>query len=550
MKKLLILALLVSSLFGLAACASITTLTTQSDTTTQTETTTTSTTTTTTVTSATVSTTPEERYQTIELFSLNDFHGGAYSSLSTFSKMGDYLKYKKLSTDNTIIIANGDILQGSAFSNYYHGRPIIEIMNYLDFDAFVLGNHEFDWGIDEIAKYADGNLENGEADYPFLAANIVTESNSQTMPWTDPYTIVDINGVKVGIIGVIGDVINSITASRVAGYDFQDAYDFVREYAFELRTEQDCDIVIVSIHEYDQSVNEAIAALSGDYLVDAIFNGHTHSALKDYIMRNGTRLPYAQASNFTSSLLAKITLVYDRVTGKIISALSANISESNLLSESTAVNMIIDEYSNVPAYQTFISEELAFSNGIYSSTNLAPWGSSVIRDYAGVDFGMMNAGGFRVPIETGVITMGDLVDSYIFDNYIMTSQVTGAMLNDFCVYVKTYNKDVVFDDSVTCTKTDGFTVNGQSLINSQLYTIAAVDYVFEKTDYVFLKGVNITNTGLLIRDLLAMDLRATIGFFNPANGTSYQAVIPQKMIPYIFPSVQSKFIDDIRKAIA
>jgi 2',3'-cyclic-nucleotide 2'-phosphodiesterase (5'-nucleotidase family) len=162
----------------------------------------------------------------------------------------------------------------------------------------------------------------------------------------------------------------------------------------------------------------------------------------------------------------------------------------------------------------------------------------------------MNAGGFRVSIETGTITMGDLVDSYIFDNYIMTSQVTGAMLNDFCIYVKTYNRDVVFDDSVTCTKTGGFTVNGQSLINSQLYTIAAVDYVFEKTDYVFLKGINITNTGLLIRDLLAMDLRATIGFFNPANGTSYQAVTPQKMTPSFFPSVQSKFIDDIRRALA
>lgn len=549
MKKLLILALLVSSLFVFSACASITTLTTQSDTTTTT-TTTAPTTTTTTVTQSTASTTPEERYQTIELFSLNDFHGGAYSSLSTFSKMGDYLKYKRLTTDNTIIIANGDILQGSAFSNYYHGRPIIEIMNYLEFDAFVLGNHEFDWGIDEIAKYADGNLENGEADYPFLAANIVTESDSQMMPWTDPYTIVDINGVKVGIIGVIGDVINSITASRVAGYDFQEAYDLVREYAYELRTEQDCDIVVVSIHEYNQSVNEAIAALSGDYLVDAIFNGHTHSAQKDYILRNGTRLPYAQASNYSSSLLAKITLVYDRVTGNIISALSANISESSLLSESTAVNMIIDEYSSVPAYQTFISEELAFSNGIYSKYDLAPWGSSVIRDYAGVDFGMMNAGGFRVSIETGAITMGDLVDSYIFDNYIMTSQVTGAMLNDFCIYVETTSRDVVFDDSVSCDASTGFKVNGQPLVNTQLYTIAAVDYVFEKTDYVFLKGINITNTGLLIRDLLAMDLRATIGFFNPANGTSYQAVTPQKMTPYFFPSVQSKFIDDMRRSIA
>ena len=72
----------------------------------------------------------------------------------------------------------------------------------MEFDAFVIGNHEFDWGLDKIARYADGDPENGEADFPFLAANIVCEGKK--LDWTEDYVIVEREGFKIGIIGVIG----------------------------------------------------------------------------------------------------------------------------------------------------------------------------------------------------------------------------------------------------------------------------------------------------------------------------------------------------------
>lgn len=512
-------------------------------------TTTTSTITTTTqdTSTGTVTTTTYDRYQTFELYSMNDFHGGAYSDIETLSRIGEFLKYKKDSTNHTLIVASGDIFQGTAFSNYYHGRPIVDIFNEIGFDAFVIGNHEFDWGIDEIAKYNDDSLENGEADFPFLAANILSTSNDEMLDFTDPYTIHEINGLKVGIIGVIGDVINSISASRVEGYYFDNVYETVREYAYELRTEHNVDIVIASIHEYNSFTNNSIASLTGDYRVDAIFNGHTHQNMEDSISRNGAPLPYAQASNSSYSLLAKITLVYDRVNETITTAYAETLSESDFSSTDSAVNSIINTYSTDPTYVTFINEELAVTNSFYSRTDLAPWGASVIRDYAGVDFGFLNSGGFRVSMDSGTLTMGELVEIYPFDNFIKTSQLTGAQLNNMCYVLE--SNDVIADDSVSCSN-GIFKQNGVAVVSSQVYTVGAVDYIFDKTNYGFLQGTNITQTEFLMRELLAADLRAnTNTYFNPYDGTSFVPTAQTTYTNQTLPIEITIFYQDIFKSI-
>ena len=98
--------------------------------------------------------------------------------------------------------------------------PLVDAMNYLDFDAFVIGNHEFDWGIEKIAQYKDGDPSNGEAEFSFLAANIVYKETGEKLPWTDDYVIVENNGYKVRIIGVIGKLESSIASEMVADYDF------------------------------------------------------------------------------------------------------------------------------------------------------------------------------------------------------------------------------------------------------------------------------------------------------------------------------------------
>jgi len=152
----------------------------------------------------------------VNLVSANDTHGrlvtgdgdNGFDVLSSKfndleNKYGDFIK-----------IANGDIFQGKFESNVLYGRPIVDCMNAMEFDAMVIGNHEFDWGLDKIAAYNDGDESNGEANFPFLACNIVDKATNKLLDWVEPYTIVENNGSKVGLIGAIGtNLTSSITSS-------------------------------------------------------------------------------------------------------------------------------------------------------------------------------------------------------------------------------------------------------------------------------------------------------------------------------------------------
>lgn len=458
-----------------------------------------------------------DEIQEIYLYSTNDFHGGAYADLDSFSLIGEKILDAKSNNDHVIALANGDMLQGTAISNYYYGKPLIEAMNAADFNGFVIGNHEFDWGIEKIESYSDGNLANGEANYPFLAANIVYKDSLLPLDFTEPYIISEKNDVKVGIIGVIGNVIDSIAASRVEDFTFLDPVTTIEKYAKILRTEEMVDIVIVYIHD-GSYINNDIAMLSGDQRVDAVFNGHYHQKESYVYEREGLDLVSAQVQSNSYSLLAEIKIEYNIITDQLVSIESKTISESYLPNSSNDIDELFNEYKTDEVYLNFVNQILAESEYEFDRYDLGPWGASVIRDYLNVDIAAVNYGGFRVNMEQGNITMGDLITIYPFDNVIKTSMMTGLQFQEFYL---TNPRDVTFDDKIT---TDGYRVyiDGAAIDLDKYYTVAAVDYIFDKTEFDFLDGINITYTGKYMRDLLIEDLLNNQGVFNPYSGTSYQ----------------------------
>jgi 2',3'-cyclic-nucleotide 2'-phosphodiesterase (5'-nucleotidase family) len=462
----------------------------------------------------------ENRYQDLYFYSVNDFHGGSYLNFSSFSNIIGKINEVRESETNVFALANGDILQGTAISNYYHGEPLMEAMNYGNFDGFVIGNHEFDWGIDVISQYKDRSTENIEANYPILAANIVYEDTQEPLEFTNPYIIKETSGVKVGIIGLIGEVMDSISASRVENIEFLDPVDTVSYYANHLRTEEAVDLVIVYIHN-SSDINYSLANLSGNAKVDAIFNGHTHWNEAGSIDRDfGAPLYYAQASSNYKSLLAEIKITYDSYTNTITYGNSKTYSYDELsYYSSSEVNLLFEGYMENPVYTEYTSQVLATSYSTYDRPDLAPWGASVIRDYLKIDIGAVNGGGFRIPMESGIITMGEMITIYPFDNFIKTSALTGQQINDYYYYA--LSEDVYFDDKLKMI--GGYLyLDGELIIDDEYYIVGAVDYIFDKPDLPFLYGLDIDNTGYLMRDLLVQDLLNQTEDFKPSNGTSYE----------------------------
>lgn len=277
---------------------------------------------------------PEESPLTyLDIYYLNDFHGAIEKDSPNLgiAYIANYIEQKRLDNPNgTILLAGGDMLQGSALSNYYEGKSTLSIMEEMNFDAIVAGNHEFDWGIDIVTE---NFLGDGALSFPLLGANIFHKSTNDLVEGIDPYTIITRGDLKVGVIGIMGDGLeSSIATSKVSAYSFERSLEMVKYYASYLRDDENVDYVIVLMHD-PGGINGQIDALTGSEKVDIIFNSHDHQ-------KNISRL-----SNGTLSIKSG-------AYGQAIGHVRINVFTNQM----TGVNITSDPLLNTPnsAVQTLI----------------------------------------------------------------------------------------------------------------------------------------------------------------------------------------------------
>lgn len=178
---------------------------------------------------------------------------------------------------NVLLLHAGDYGQGTSYFTEMGGNIEIDVMNAFRFDASCLGNHEFDNGIDELARRLK-NLRNDVvcANYDF--SGTVLEDLVQ------PYTIVKKAGKKIGIIGLLTDVSSVVDSEIAKVLQYQDPVKVVNKYAEYLREEKGCDMVICLSHlGYTEDKEVAASTVN----VDLIVGGHSHTLLhKKQVVKN------------------------------------------------------------------------------------------------------------------------------------------------------------------------------------------------------------------------------------------------------------------------
>jgi 5'-nucleotidase len=178
---------------------------------------------------------------------------------------------------NVLLLHAGDYGQGTSYFTEMGGNIEIDVMNAFRFDASCLGNHEFDNGIDELARRLK-NLRNDVvcANYDF--SGTVLEDLVQ------PYTIVRKAGKKIGIIGLLTDVSSVVDSGIAKVLQYQDPVKVVNKYAEYLREEKGCDMVICLSHlGYTEDKEVAASTVN----VDLIVGGHSHTLLhKKQVVKN------------------------------------------------------------------------------------------------------------------------------------------------------------------------------------------------------------------------------------------------------------------------
>lgn len=422
----------------------------------------------------------------INIFMINDTHGSFLDGDTPgVERLSSLIKYLTEKNGDYVKIANGDIFQGSYASSILYGLPLVDALNQMNFDAFVIGNHEFDWGLDKMHTYKDGDYSNGEADFPFLGANIYDKKTNERVSWLDPYTVVEINGLKLGIIGIIGhDLESSILYDNIKDYDFVYPLEIIKQYAKELRTELDCDAVIVSNHDYDTELNQEIARLTGDMRIDGILCGHTHQNEYDILSRSdGTNIVAVENRDKNQSATS-LTLQLNK---------SLNY-EDYKFERFYPSNYDLDAemHAIIVKYQSVIDEGariIGTSEGYLSRQNLGIYAVTSMKEKFSVDVAIMNTGGVRATIPGGEITVADVFEVFPFNNMIITTTMKGSDLKSL------YNQN---GDYLYFNKE----FNVSNLQNNKDYSVAVIDYVYVSTRYTEFKNTVRKDTNILLRDLV------------------------------------------------
>ncbi len=438
----------------------------------------------------------------LTIYTINDFHGAIAEDDNQYgiARLGEYMmSAKKNAPNETVILSAGDMFQGSGLSYYSRGEDVVEMMNIIEFDAMAIGNHEFDWGLNTILAYRDGNEKNGEANFSFLGSNIIQKDTNNMPNYVEPYTIIERGGLTIGVVGYIGYGLESdIATGMISNYEFLKPSDIVAKYAEELRLIKGCDVVIALGHDGTSATNNSLASLTGNQRIDAIVNGHLHSNSTDVIYTaDGRKVPVVQAGS-SGEFVGVITFDVDQTTKSLSNPMAVTVEMENSKPQNDKlVDVVKDLEKETEPFFGRVIGEAAKKITVYDVRN---WGPNILQEQMKVDVAFANSGGIRAdafPIDASEkVTVARVYRIMPFDNAIKTCKMLGSDIR------KVANTSGIVASKSLVVNGKDITINGKTLIDTEYYSVAAIDYIFDKPEYPFLNGTDIVNDGKLYRDLM------------------------------------------------
>jgi 2',3'-cyclic-nucleotide 2'-phosphodiesterase (5'-nucleotidase family) len=400
-----------------------------------------------------------------------------------------------------LLLDAGDLYQGTPVGNETRGEAVVAAMNALAYDAVTLGNHEFDYGLQNIARLAE------LAEWPLLAANVGGDAN-----WTGslrPYVIFAPPQVpcRVAVIGLITpDTPNQTTPDLSGLAVFSDPVAVTRS----LQGQVDADLYIILSH-LGRRADLALARALPQ--IDLIVGGHSHTPMNSLA---GTVRVVQTHSRGQS--LGRVDLDLDPGSWEVVR------SEARLLAvDPTAtladakVQEVVERYGRtLRLLMQRVVGRLAAparrARGLRSSP-VGNWMSDVIRETGKAEVGFMNKGGIRCDLEAGEVTAGDVYRLMPFDNTVVSMDLSGAEL---VAILKNHLEQGGYpalewsglEVLVEGRKLAGVSVAGEPLNPDRVYRTATQSFLARGGDgfRTFRRGRRLTRSGVLLRDALANDL--------------------------------------------
>lgn len=435
---------------------------------------------------------------TMSLVGTNDLHGAILPTdgAGGLALLGGYLKNLRAARARDggalLLVDAGDMFQGTLESNLTEGASVISAYNVLGYAAAAVGNHEFDFGPVGPEPRNPGADTRGalkaraaEAHFPLLAANLIDAATGRPVDWPNvkPSIVVDVNGTRVGIIGVLTIATLSATAPiNTGGLRVVPLAAAIEQQARLLR-EQGVTIVVVAAHaggtctRFDDPANLASCNQSSEIvsvaralprgLVDAIVAGHVHERMAHRV----ANIPIIE-SMARGRAFGRVDLVVDRTTGRVNS--SRIFAPRELCAFQNAAGRCVPagagtrsryegapvtpdaaiEHTIAPAVESVralktrplgVTLDNAIRRGEGDVSALGNLVTDAMRAAVpNADAALNNTrGGLRADLRRGPLTYGSLYEVIPFDNTIVSLPLTGRDLRNVVTTELTENERLV-----------------------------------------------------------------------------------------------------------
>ncbi len=184
---------------------------------------------------------------------------------------------------NLLVFDAGDFCQGTPYFNFYHGRIEIDAMNRMGYDAVMLGNHEFDNGVDTLATILQG------AQFPVVCANYDVKG-SVLEGLVLPYTVIRRQNVRIGVFGIGIDPAGLIAERNFAPLQYLDPIATAQDVANTLKNKEKCDVIVCLSHQGTHPSTEGklsdVELAQATRNIDIIIGAHTHKTLTNVYIPN------------------------------------------------------------------------------------------------------------------------------------------------------------------------------------------------------------------------------------------------------------------------
>ncbi len=397
----------------------------------------------------------------------NDVHCGVDGEIG-YAGVAAYRNSCLEKTPYVTLVDCGDAIQGDAIGTVSNGEYPMDIMNEVGYDLAMIGNHEFDYGMEQLSSLI------GEAEATYLSCNITYEgSGENALSEVLPYEIVEYGETSVAFIGVATP--ESITKSTPAYFMENDefVYDFCGASGEELYTcvqgyvdecaQKGADYIVVLSHLGDAEESSpftSVELIQNTTGIDVVLDGHAHSVIscqvtqdkegKDVLLSStGTKLEnigqlvITENGNISTGLISSYAQK-DEGTDAYIKEVQASCEA--VLSETVASSDVALYCSDKDGIRLVRTRETAIGNLC----------ADAYRAVGEADIAFVNGGGIRADLPEGDITYADAIAVHPFGNALCVVEATGQEIVDALELGSRFTKNVTAEDGNAAGECGGF----------------------------------------------------------------------------------------------